>query len=144
MDEMNLNLSIPVLVAIIAGVGCAHLHPVTVRGLMVPEDPSGNVILAISNQDRTVDPLDVRVLLDGVPIIDATIAIGDLHPSYEQYRFTWPPGIHALRVASKRAPATLVSTIDVTGKLWLSILYGYPPRATEFVLNKSDEAVAWE
>src|SRR5436190_15070598 len=110
--------------------GAARQRTITDRGVLVPEVADGNVTLDISNQDRTVDPLDVRVFLDGTSIIRAKIAIGQIHPSYERYHLNWTPGNHEVKVESARVPAKLVSTVKITGKRFLVVLYGYPPHAT--------------
>src|SRR5262249_43595413 len=122
---------------------CARTGSVTAHGTLVPEDRDGNITLYISNQDRTVDPLDVRVSLDGVPIIRATVAIGELHPSYEEYHFKWTPGVHELRVESPQVPSKLISPVDVATSRWVSVLYGYPPQANSFALVVNDEAPEW-
>jgi len=133
---------LPLILVLLLG-ACSRGGLVTDRGVLVPEKPDGNVTLYISNQDRSTDPLDVRVLLDGAPIIRASIAIGQIHPSYEAYHFNWQPGVHELRIESTRVSAKLVSKVEVKAKHWVSVLYGYPPNAGDFILQVYDEEPAW-
>ena len=123
------------LLGLILSGSCAANAAATIRGVLVPEDPCGNVTLDISNQDRSVDPLDISVFLDGTPIIRAKIAIGQIHPSYERYRFKWTPGPHEIRVESTRVRAKLVEKVEVQDKRFLAVLYGYPPLATGFTFG---------
>ena len=136
------NSTVPLTLLLVLA-ACSRPVVVTDRGVLVPEDPGGNVTIYISNQDRGVDPLDVRVFLDGAPIIRDRIGMGAVHPSYEEYHFNWAPGVHEIRVDSSRVPAELKSTVEVNAERWFSVLYGYPPTVGEFTLQVHDEKPAW-
>jgi hypothetical protein len=56
------------------------------RGALIPESSTGNTILYVSNQSYAHSPVNIRVLLDGKPIIDSEFEVGNQH-DYVKYQF---------------------------------------------------------
>ena len=113
----------------------------TVRDVLVPEDPCGNVTVDIASWDRTSDPLEINVSLDGTPIIRAKIAVDEINPS--SYRFKWTPGPHEIRVETPHVRAKLTERVEIRDRQFITIVYGYAAHPGKLFLTVFNEPPVW-
>jgi hypothetical protein len=96
------------------------------KGALIPENPTGNTILYVSNQSHAVSPVDIRILLDGRPIIASHFTVGDQH-NYVKYHFDLPEGKHLLKAVSDAGEASIEKEIEIAAKRWGFVGYWYVP-----------------
>ena len=92
------------------------------------EDPNGNFVLWVGNQSFAITPVDIRVTLDGVPVLHKYFAVGNQH-NWEKYTFRLKPGQHTLKATTKKGSSTISRQFDVQGKHWAVLDYWFYPNS---------------
>ena len=93
---------------------------------MPTQDPHGNVTLLISNQSFDVNPVDIKVSIDGQVVVQDKFDVqGDQPPqhNWQQYHLRLEDGPHSLVAKSKKGQAQLHTTFEVVGRHTLTIAY---------------------
>jgi len=93
------------------------------KGALVAESASGNVIMYVSNQCLTINPVEIAVQLDGQPLIRRTFGYTGLHSDAVEYQFEWGPGHHSLFASSVHGNVFVEQRIDVVGNVWVLVEY---------------------
>jgi hypothetical protein len=114
------------LVALLALAGCGTSTPErsgNTEGLPPLEEANqGNFTLYVSNQSFDRDNVDIRVLVDGRPVVIDDFAVESQH-NWVEYRFDLDDGRHTLRAESLRGEAVFEGTFRVKGKRWAVVDY---------------------
>jgi hypothetical protein len=98
------------------------------------QDSHGNVTLLISNQSFDVNPVDIKVSIDGQVIVKDKFDVqGDQPPqhNWRQYHLRLEDGPHSLAVDSKKGQAQLRTTFEVAGRHTLAIAYWHGRRSAK-------------
>lgn len=105
---------------------------------------NGNFTLYVSNQSFERPNVDIAVVIDGRPAVDADFAVGDQH-SWVEFRFALDDGEHALRVDSLDGDAILEKRFEVKGKRWAVVDYWCCNDASEpkFTFHVSAQPLAF-
>jgi hypothetical protein len=90
------------------------------------EDPNGNFELFVSNQSFAVNSVDIRVAIDGVPVIQKYFDVGNQH-GWEGFRFRLAPGSHRLVARSLKGKASIEQTFEVQTNQNAILNYWYYP-----------------
>jgi len=83
---------------------------------MLAQDPEGNLVLTVSNQSFAVNPVDIRVTIDGEVAVDEAFEVGEGQPAghgWKQFRLRLGAGAHRLRAVSGRGEAELDVEFEV-------------------------------
>jgi hypothetical protein len=86
------------------------------------ETEQGNFTLYVSNQSFDRQTVDIRVLIDGRPAVDADFAVENQH-NWIEYRFALDDGPHTLWAESVRGNAVFEEDFTVKGKRWAVVDY---------------------
>jgi hypothetical protein len=78
---------------------------------------TGTFILYISNQSMILSPVDVRVFIDGRPVVNGNFDLRR-QQNWQKFPLTLTPGSHELLVESDRGGATLTRTITLQERQW--------------------------
>lgn len=104
------------------------LATLSLAGCLVEEKPptaaNGNFVLYVSNQSFEIDPVDIRVTIDGEAAVDDVFEVRNQH-NWVEYTFRLAKGRHTLRVESRRGEAELERTFELRGKRWAVLDYWY-------------------
>lgn len=105
---------------------------------------NGNFTLYVSNQSFERPNVDIAIVIDGRPAVDADFAVGDQH-SWIEFRFALDDGEHALRVDSLGGDAILEKRFEVKGKRWAVVDYWCCNDASEpqFTFHVSAQPLAF-
>ena len=133
--------------SILAGCGTPKLHPAHSE----LEDATGNFHLFISDQSYAISPVDIRVSIDGRPVVEKSFDVGDQH-NWQEFAFRLTPGQHKIVAISKRGDAKFEKTFEIDDKLWASLDYWYYPEPTggasacprHFSLHVSKEPIMFQ
>ncbi len=90
-------------------------------------DPNGNFTLFVSNQSFEIDPVDVRVEIDGELVVSACFAVGTQH-SFVPFVLSLSEGKHQIRIWSKKGDAELSTEFELEDHDVGVITYWYSPR----------------
>ena len=115
-----------VLLLVIGGVGSVLAK----EGLQ--QDENGNFILYVSNQTDAVDPVDIKIYIDGKKAVDQDFYFGsypDEIPAHnwQKFQFSLLKGSHQLRVESDKGSARLEKEFEIKDRHWAVIDYWYSP-----------------
>lgn len=90
------------------------------------QDEKGNFVLHVSNQSFDVDPVDIKIFIDGNVAVDDDFFVETQH-TYVSYRFSLSNGVHKLKIESKKGEATFESNINIVDKHSGIVEYWYYP-----------------
>ena len=115
------------------------------------QDENGNFILYVSNQSPAIDPVDIKIDIDGKKAVDQDFYVEDGH-NWRQFQFSLPKGTHQLRVKSVKGSATLETEFEIKDKHWAVIDYWYYPEVTggagptpkQFTFDIKDEPIYFQ
>jgi serpin B len=119
----------------------------------LPQDKSGNFTLHVSNQSFAIDPVDIKVYVDGKLAIDQKFEVGTgkrRQHNWQTFQFQLSDGRHRLRVESKKGQASLEEQFEVKGKRWVVLDYWFGGREDsqaaqkKFTFHVSDEPIYFE
>ncbi|MDH4129060.1 MAG: hypothetical protein OEV44_09925 [Spirochaetota bacterium] len=83
-------------------------------------------VLYVSNQNFTIDPVDISVWIDSKKIIQQDFYVNDGH-NWKKFVFILPKGIHTIIAKSKEGKARIEKQFELNQKLWGVIDYWYEP-----------------
>jgi len=89
-------------------------------------DPSRNFVLFVSNQSFDITPVDIKVLIDDIEVVNSKFDVGNQH-NYYAYRFNLSKGKHRLQISSKQGETNLDEEFEVTDVHWSVIDFWYYP-----------------
>lgn len=81
------------------------------------EDPNGNFVLYVSNQSFSLPKTDIRVEIDGVPVIHQYFEVQDQH-KWIKFTFMLSSGTHHLIANSIKSDAKYESDFIISDKKW--------------------------
>lgn len=90
-------------------------------------DSNGNFTLFVSNQSFEIDPVDVRVEIDGELVVSADFAVGTQH-SFVPFELSLSEGKHQIRIRSKKGDAELSTEFELKDHDVGVVTYWYSPR----------------
>ena len=116
-----------------SGTGVSQLEPT----------PEGNFVLYVSNQSFEIDPVDIRVTIDGKLAVDEDFEVEDQH-NWVEYTFRLREGRHVLHAESRAGAAELTRSFELTRKTWAVLNYWYyPGERKRFSFDLSHQPVAF-
>ena len=131
-----------VLVACGGGSPEGERWPATGAARLAPS-PGGNFVLYVSNQSFEIDPVDIRVTIDGKLAVDEDFEVEDQH-NWVEYTFRLREGRHVLRAESRAGAAELTRSFELTRKTWAVLNYWYyPGERKRFSFDLSHQPVAF-
>jgi len=101
--------------------------------------PDGNFILSISNQSSEIDPIDIKVEINGETIIHKYFALDD-HHNGKVFKIKLPNGKHKIKVSSLKDKAVFSKTIELKKKKWATIDYWNGEQKSQFYYSEGDKA----
>ena len=120
---------------------------------ILPQNNNGNFILYVANQSFAVNPVDIKVYINGQVAIDQNFDVGKEFPQHNwiKFQYSLPKGTHQLKVESIKGKATLETNFEITAKHWAVIDYWYYPKVTggagptprQFKFNIKDEPIGF-
>jgi hypothetical protein len=91
-------------------------------GAFTRDAPFHKLTLYVANQSVDVNPVDIKVTVDGV-----TVAAGAFYAGYgrswRRYDVRLAPGRHVLRAMTRKGGAALKREFTVTGARWAAVAY---------------------
>ena len=128
----NRTVIIVAILAIIAGmvlvVMVGHRDPELPTANSKLLDPNGKFTLFVSNQSYAIDPVDIRVTIDGELIISAYFNVGTQHSNFP-FKLSLPPGTHRIRAWSVKGNAELEKEFNPGDHDVGVITYFYYPKS---------------
>lgn len=82
--------------------------------------------LYVSNQSFHVNPVDIKVTIDGYEVVRDGFYAGDGH-NYVRYRIKINAGRHILRAASRKGAAALKQEFEMPADRWAALCYWNAP-----------------
>jgi hypothetical protein len=123
---MRITNCIAIVVLAIAPAACG------LPKLPVPEsrllDPKGDFTLVVTNQSFAIDPVDVRVEIDGELVVSDYFRVGSQH-TFVPFQLALGKGTHKIRVWSERGATDLVQNFDLTTEDIGVIEFWYYPKS---------------
>ncbi len=95
---------------------------------------SGVLILYVSNQSFAINPVEIKVFIDGRKVIDDKFKIR-YQRNWRKYQFELARGTHRLRIESTNGDVTWEEPFDITRKQWGVINYWCQPKDAESVVT---------
>jgi hypothetical protein len=95
---------------------------------------SGALILYVSNQSFAINPVEIKVFIDGRKVIDDKFPIR-YQRNWRKYPFELTKGTHHLRIESANGDAIWEETLDIARKQWGVINYWCQPKDAESLAN---------
>lgn len=112
-------------------------------------DPDGNLVLYVSNQSFDLDPVDIAIEVDGVPVVGQSFEVESQH-SWKKFVLRVAPGDHTLVAHSVKGDATLTKRFTVEDKHWAVVDFWYSDgtsgteTASMFTFTISDRPVGFQ
>lgn len=78
----------------------------------------------ISNQSFDISPVDIRVEIDGEPILKKSFKVENQH-HFEEFCLKLTPGRHVIELWSVKGEAHLKQDFNVKSNHWGTVLYWY-------------------
>jgi len=99
---------------------------------IAPSGASGSaaLILYVSNQSFAINPVEIKVFIDGRKVIDDKFKIR-YQRNWRKYQFELAKGTHHLRIEATNGDATWEESLDITRKQWGVINYWCQPKDAE-------------
>ena len=99
---------------------------------MTKKEAHDNVTLLISNQSFDVNPVDVKVSVDGQAVVKDVFDVQGTQPpqhNWQQYHLRLEDGSHSLVVESKKGKAQKHFTFEVSDQHTITIAYWHDSRS---------------
>ena len=93
--------------------------------------PEGNFTLYVCNTSFAVDPVDIKVYIDGKLALYEDFYVGNQH-SWKEFVFQLTPGKHTLKAESKKGKAQFATEFESGPRNWAVVDYWYRPKVTRF------------
>lgn len=84
-----------------------------------------NFVLSVCNQSFAIDPVDIRVEIDGKTVVDREFEVGP--QDLLTLRLVLSEGRHTLVAHTKRGSTKLETTFDVSGQHWAAVSFWFYP-----------------
>jgi hypothetical protein len=91
-------------------------------GAFARDAPFHKLTLYVANQSFNVNPVDVKVTIDGVKVAEGIFFAG-YGRSWRRYDVRLAPGRHVLRALTRKGGAALKREFTVTGPRWAAVAY---------------------
>jgi hypothetical protein len=92
------------------------------------ESTNGNFELFVSNQSFATTPIDIRVSIDGTPVVQRYFDVGNQH-NWRKFGFSLSPGEHSIMATSVKGKATIETNFSLGNRRCSAILdYWYYPK----------------
>ncbi len=107
--------------------------------------PSHTLTLYVANQSFDLNPVDIKVTLDGVKVLEGIFFAG-YGRSWRRYEVELAAGAHVLRAMSRKGGVGLKRRFDVAGGRWAAVAFRYrspahdKPAARHFAVTVRDRA----
>jgi hypothetical protein len=88
--------------------------------------PTGDFTLLVSSESSAIDPIDVRIEIDGSLVVSDYIFAGD-HHTYIPFRLSLPRGDHRIRISSVKGGAELSARFNLSDQDVGVATYWYRP-----------------
>lgn len=100
---------------------------------VLEESKDGNFILYVSNQSFDINPVDIKIFIDGKLAVYGIFDIkGKRVPQHNWKKFTFKlkDGIHKIKAESKKGKAILEEEFEIKGQNWAVVDYWFYPKST--------------
>ena len=114
-----------ILAALLVLTGCADPELPEPNSRLL--NANGGFFLSITNQSFAIDPVDVRVEIDGELVVSDYFHVGDQH-RYVSSRLSLPPGKHRIRIWSAKGEAELSTEFELKDHDSGVVAYSYDPK----------------
>jgi hypothetical protein len=124
MKRILAPIGLSVVALVLSGCGDPKLAPI--RSSL--ESTNGNFILFISNQSFATTPVDIRVSIDGTPVVQQYFDVGNQH-NWLGFPFMLPPGQHRITATSVKGSASITTNFTIGDRrCWGVLDYWYYPK----------------
>jgi hypothetical protein len=129
MKTKTFNILVLAVLFGFSGCRARSLSPINSRLL----DPQGKFTLDVGNFCSTINPVDIRVEIDGELVIHEYFRhrhqLGHMH-KMKNFKISLQPGKHQIKVSSTKGAAKLSKDFEVTGEHWAHLLYSVHPQSS--------------
>jgi hypothetical protein len=91
-------------------------------GAFARGEPYYPLTLYVANQSFDVNPVDIKVTIDGATVATGTFYAGEGY-NWRRFDLRLAAGRHVLRAVTRKGAAALKREFDVTGPRWLAVAY---------------------
>jgi hypothetical protein len=122
------NFSIKILNTKYAGgiINDAELIGYNLQIGKLEQNQNGNFILYVSNQSSAIDPVDIKIFIDGEVVVEQNFSQNGGH-NWKKFQLSLSKGIHSIYAVSIKGEVKLEKEFEVKDKHWVAIDYGYFP-----------------
>ncbi len=92
--------------------------------------PAYAVVLYVANQSFHVNPVDVKVTVDGETAVEG-VFYAKPGTEWRRYELRLAPGWHTLRATSRKGAAAYKGVFNLTGNRWAGLAYRYAPPTSD-------------
>ncbi len=139
------------LLAALLGTLLSTCTQLSVDGPMMPEAEGGNLVLYVSNQSFALDPVDIKVYLDGVLAVNQDFYVKSQH-NWIKFQFQLRGGTHEIRAVTKAGETQKASFFDMDKQRWCVVNFWYYPEGsrgaeptpTKFTIWVYDQPVGFQ
>lgn len=93
----------------------------------LPLNKNGNFVLYVSNQSFALDPVDIKIYIDGKVAESQDFRVENQH-NWQKFQFSLSRGIHKIHVESVKGEAKLEKKFEIKGKHWAVVDFWYYPK----------------
>ncbi len=111
-----------------------------VDGPMMPQAEGGGFILYVSNQSVALDPVDIKVYIDGILAVNQDFYVRGQH-NWIRFQFQLRGGTHRIRAVSKAGDAQKEGFFTIEKQRWCVIDFWSPQ---SFSIGVYDEQVYFQ
>lgn len=109
-----------------AEAGCHNPKLTTASSRLL--DPNGNFTLYVSNQSFAIDPVDVRIHLDGELVVSDYFHVEDQH-TFVPFKLSVAKGKHHIKVWSDKGDAEIERDFELADQDIAVVMYWYYPKS---------------
>lgn len=109
------------------------------------QDEKSNFALHVSNQSFAIDPVDIKIFIDGKVAVDKDFSVGSQH-TYISYRFLLSNGVHKIKIESQKGSAVYENSFNITDAHRGIVEYWYypekgnnPPTSKHFIFSFGED-----
>jgi hypothetical protein len=106
----------------------------------LPQDENGNFILFVSSQSFAIDPVDIKIHIDGKSAVNQDFYVGEQH-NWQEFRFSLPKGNHSIHAESVKGEAELEEEFEIKDKHWAAVDYRYYPENRLVSISKTSQSI---
>jgi len=124
MRKISRTATAVAVLIVLAGCGDPELPSANNKLL----DPNGGFTLYVSNQSFAIDPIDVRVEIDGELVVSDSFHVGTQH-TFVPFKLSLSQGKHTIRIWSVKGKAHLSAEMELTDHDVGVVTYWYYPKS---------------